>query len=279
LNQVSILGTSQIVGYLHEIFISYQGEGGSVPGSCFGKRQIFVRLSGCNLAQGQFGTSGCFYCDSKEACVSNNETCLVQSSPYSSDCITVNNPVTPEQVIEFINALKTTDLHSISFTGGEPCMQKEFLQKLSQLCKEEGFKTYLETNGSVEWDPIYAKFDFCCCDIKDRTSNAASDWESLANQELNFIGRFLSGRGKIFAKCVVTSKTSAEDIRWIAEQMSFLSPDGTQVPLVLQIISSDNSKIVPSEEQYSALMEVAAEFISAENLSLSFQVHKYLNIK
>jgi len=36
-------------GHLVEIFSSYQGEGGVVRGSCFGRRQIFIRFAGCNL--------------------------------------------------------------------------------------------------------------------------------------------------------------------------------------------------------------------------------------
>lgn len=51
-------------GYFSEVFSSIQGEGGLVRGSCFGKRQIFVRFSGCNLSDGGFGSRGCFWCDS-----------------------------------------------------------------------------------------------------------------------------------------------------------------------------------------------------------------------
>ena len=54
-------------GYLSEVFSSIQGEGGTVRGSCFGKRQIFVRFSGCNLAEGALGLTGCFWCDSPRA--------------------------------------------------------------------------------------------------------------------------------------------------------------------------------------------------------------------
>ena len=52
-------------GYLFEIFSSIQGEGGTVRGSCFGKRQVFIRFAGCNLANQGFNTSGCFWCDSR----------------------------------------------------------------------------------------------------------------------------------------------------------------------------------------------------------------------
>ncbi len=41
-----------------EVFNSWQGEGGSVEGSAFGRRQIFVRFAGCDLH--------CLWCDSKE---------------------------------------------------------------------------------------------------------------------------------------------------------------------------------------------------------------------
>ncbi len=54
-------------GYLSELFSSIQGEGGTVRGSCFGKRQIFIRFAGCNLANRAFNSSGCFWCDSPTA--------------------------------------------------------------------------------------------------------------------------------------------------------------------------------------------------------------------
>ena len=50
--------------FLSEIFSSIQGEGGTLRGSCFGKRQIFIRFAGCNLAKGAYDTNGCFWCDS-----------------------------------------------------------------------------------------------------------------------------------------------------------------------------------------------------------------------
>ena len=54
-------------GYIAEIFSSIQGEGGTVKGSCFGKRQIFIRFSGCNIASGAFKSTGCFWCDTSQA--------------------------------------------------------------------------------------------------------------------------------------------------------------------------------------------------------------------
>ncbi len=41
-----------------EVFNSWQGEGGSVEGSAFGRRQIFARFAGCDLY--------CAWCDSRE---------------------------------------------------------------------------------------------------------------------------------------------------------------------------------------------------------------------
>ena len=54
-------------GYITEIFSSIQGEGGTVRGSCYGKRQIFIRLAGCNLASGEFDSTGCFWCDTPQS--------------------------------------------------------------------------------------------------------------------------------------------------------------------------------------------------------------------
>lgn len=40
----------------------------------------------------------------------------------------------------------------VTFSGGEPMFQSEFLLKLAKRCKEEGIHTALDTSGHVNWD-------------------------------------------------------------------------------------------------------------------------------
>jgi 7-carboxy-7-deazaguanine synthase len=267
--------SNTIKGTLIEIFSSYQGEGGSVSGSCFGKRQIFVRLAGCNLAQGAFGTKGCVWCDSESAQAYSIQTFRVEKGASTHFFSEYSNPVTPSDVMSYIDTLNTPDTHSISFTGGEPCVQKVFLIELNRLCQKRGYLTYLETNASVPWDEEFGKFDFCCADIKDRTSFASSDWKNLAIVELNFIRNYLNFPNKIFAKIVVTQDSMEEDIAWIATELAKLGKSIRICPLVIQLATAGNA---PSEAKISSLMRTAALYLPKDALSISVQIHKYLKM-
>ena len=72
-------------GYLAEIFSSFQGEGGSVRGSCFGKRQIFIRFAGCDLR--------CLWCDSAEYRNPKYPECRVETVPGTWQFEKVKNPI------------------------------------------------------------------------------------------------------------------------------------------------------------------------------------------
>ena len=85
--------------HINEIFSSIQGEG-----ILIGRRQIFVRFSGCNL--------DCNYCDTSKS-----------RNPILGDLIT------KEELINKINNLITPDFHSISLTGGEPLLHSDFIKE------------------------------------------------------------------------------------------------------------------------------------------------------
>ena len=86
-------------GYLSEVFSSIQGEGGTVRGSCFGKSQIFVRFSGCNLVEGDFGYIGCIWCDSPGAQKLESVKFKYEENPGSQKLINSNNPVGNAEII------------------------------------------------------------------------------------------------------------------------------------------------------------------------------------
>jgi organic radical activating enzyme len=104
-----------IKGRISEVFESVQGEG-----LYFGEKQIFVRFFGCNLS--------CKFCDTK----------LNRFLEYE-----------PQELFEELKLYQDV-YHSISFTGGEPLLQKDFLKQVLQLTQKEGYKNYLETNGTLD---------------------------------------------------------------------------------------------------------------------------------
>ena len=113
-----------------EIFSSIQGEGQYV-----GYRQIFLRLTGCNIS--------CDYCDEQG------------EGQYQS----------VDEVVAQINALNSHYHHSLSITGGEPLLQ---VNDLIELIPRLTLPVYLETNATlpVHLREIKDKIDIFSLDYK-----------------------------------------------------------------------------------------------------------------
>jgi 7-carboxy-7-deazaguanine synthase len=105
-----------------EIFFSIQGES-----SYSGLPCVFVRLAGCNLR--------CTWCD----------TTYTQISEQGED-------FSLEQVINEVRRFKCC---LAEITGGEPMLQKETPVLINKLLKL-GYETLLETNGSINLEPVNA---------------------------------------------------------------------------------------------------------------------------
>ncbi|BEU87617.1 7-carboxy-7-deazaguanine synthase QueE [Selenomonas sp. TAMA-11512] len=115
-----------------EVFSSIQGEGKYV-----GCRQIFLRLTGCNLS--------CPYCDTDFAAASH-PTCQVETIPGSHLFKELTNPVSLDVLVQELRSLLTVPHHSISLTGGEPLLHTAFIRALAEAMK---VPIFLETNGTL----------------------------------------------------------------------------------------------------------------------------------
>lgn len=90
----------------------------------------------------------------------------------ADSCRMMGKNSTPEQVVEAI--LKDQTYYEVSgggvtFSGGEPTLQAEFLKEALRLCKEQGIHTAIETNGNNEWDVyegLLPLLDFVMIDLK-----------------------------------------------------------------------------------------------------------------
>src|SRR5271167_2974789 len=103
-----------------EIFRSIQGEGKYV-----GASQVFVRFFECNMH--------CVWCD----------------TPASiGDGKREYQELDLKQVSGQVNALYD-NAHSVSITGGEPLLQKDFLKSFCHGLHREGKKIYLDSNGTL----------------------------------------------------------------------------------------------------------------------------------
>ncbi len=54
----------------------------------------------------------------------------------------------------------------VTFSGGEPMLQKEFVSHLSDLCHENGINTAIETSMIIFDEDVLRKMDYIMCDIK-----------------------------------------------------------------------------------------------------------------
>jgi len=279
-------------GYLSEIFSSLQGEGGTVRGSCFGKRQIFIRFAGCNIANNAFNSKGCIWCDTAEAQNFTPKEYHYEDLPGSQQFKIKKNPAHVDQLIEIFDKLKTPDLHSICFTGGEPLCQLEYLLLTAKTIKEQGidYPLYLETNGSIRPNDTQIKqlsslFEYCCCDIKDRPSNASmiDQWKNLIDIELEFIKLFAINDVNVFAKIVVTNETEIGDIKWISKSLSEIKyTDGNSVGLAIQPAYFEITELTAryniSHDHLNHMFYAAAKYLKPNCLTLSIQAHKFLNL-
>ncbi|MHA1116571.1 MAG: 7-carboxy-7-deazaguanine synthase QueE [Candidatus Heimdallarchaeum aukensis] len=265
-------------GFIQEIFSSFQGEGASLSGSCYGLRQIFVRFAGCPLALGACGTKGCVWCDSPKAQILKPKIFFVEKKAGEQEFKKVENPISVAQLVEIIENLKTPDLHSISLTGGEPLLQVDFVSNLIDELKKRGYLLYLETaytENLSELEMVSSKIDYACVDIKDRSAQSAKDWKKLAEQELKMC-RILQKNGvKVFAKVVISNKSTEEDFRYISSMCG-----KHQIPLVIQPVTPKKGLEIqpPAWKKIRSFTEIAGEYLSSEKIGLSVQVHKLINI-
>ncbi|NJE60900.1 7-carboxy-7-deazaguanine synthase QueE [Thermococcus sp. 21S7] len=246
-----------------EVFNSWQGEGGSVEGSAFGRRQIFVRFAGCDLR--------CVFCDSREYLDAPRVSrWCYEVEPFTGRFEYRPNPAELGDVVDAILRLDTGDIHSVSYTGGEPTLQARPLKALMERMKEIGFDNFLETHGGLPEliKEVAHLTDYASVDIKDETAKATEDWRALVLREVESIRILKEAGARVYAKLVVTSETKIENVRWYAELLKGLAP------LVIQ----PREPIEISQRRLMELYREAALIMGRRNVGLSFQVHKYLNV-
>ncbi|MBM3245998.1 MAG: 7-carboxy-7-deazaguanine synthase QueE [Candidatus Omnitrophica bacterium] len=207
-------------GRITEVFDSVQGEGIYV-----GERQLFVRFFGCNLA--------CKFCDTKSE----------RFTEYQ-----------PQELFAELK-LYADDYHSVSFTGGEPLLQKDFLKEILQLTHKGGFKNYLETNGTLaaELGEVIDYLDIVAMDIKLPSSTGSFPYWRAHQEFLK-----TASLKEVFVKMVICHSTRVEDIinaLGLVKEVNpaatiILQPDSAGEPLALdrkieyfKMLSEDHSLV------------------------------------
>jgi len=227
---------------IKEIFLSIQGEGPYI-----GYRQVFIRFCGCNL--------DCQYCDT-DFLVSD---CKLEKVAGSNDFIYLKNPQKIEDLVQILNNFK--DFHSISLTGGEPLCSVEFLKEFLPKIK---YPIYLETNGTLP-KALSSVIDYIWAVSMDIKLPSSTNQKSYMDKHLEFIDVALSKNKEIFAKAVVTSKITDEEIIKLSEIAS-------KIPLIIQpITTNDKSLIVDT----ATIFRISDAISSARIIP---QTHNYMGI-
>ncbi len=223
-----------------EIFSSIQGEG-----KYAGIRQVFVRFFECNMH--------CAWCD----------------TPASIGDTSRNyRELSLDEVSRDIAKL-WKDSHSVSLTGGEPLLQKDFIKDLLPFMKEQFMPVYLETNGILfqELEEVIDDVDIIAMDIKMPSSTKQkSYWE----EHESFLK--LALKKDVFLKAVVTSDTAREDVVQTVNLVASVDPD---VLLILQPNTYElKNGVVAKCLEYQ---EYCLKHLS--NVRIVPQMHKFMKLR
>ena len=161
-------------GKISEVFESIQGEG-----LYLGERQVFVRFFGCNLS--------CRFCDTKPESFMEYD---------------------PQELYKEIKMYRK-GFHSVSFTGGEPLLQKDFLKDVLKLTHRDNLKNYLETNGTLA-DELKDVIDYVHIVAMDLKLPSSTGLGNYFNAHRNFLE--IASRREVFIKAVISEHTHESDL-------------------------------------------------------------------
>lgn len=248
-----------------EIFSSFQGEG-----LWIGRRQIFVRFAGCNL--------DCNYCDTS-----------VSKSTNSGVLMSV------DEVFEKIEELKTPDLHSISFTGGEPLLYADFINELSNKLHNKlldnlsnfedmfNIKIMIETNGTLP-DSLskIKKIDCVSLDIKLK-EHIGQKWEdNIFENELATLKLMIERKIYTYCKLVVSPFTDLSTIKNIGKELTNIIESnnyGNEKNIEIPIILQPASPIEQWKHETDLLFKFSETMGKYMEVLTIPQTHKFLNIE
>jgi organic radical activating enzyme len=238
-------------GYLSEIFLSFQGEGTQV-----GRRQLFVRLAGCNLR--------CRYCDTPDA-LERATTCRVHAG--GDEVRELPNPLSAAAVVAAVRPLLGDGVvDGTAVTGGEPLLQSDFL---AELLADPAWPrpVLLETNGMLPESlrAVLSRVDIVSMDIKlPSNSGERGFWEQHR--------RFLDVAGaKAYVKVLVDAGTDAADVERAAALV------GDRAAVFLQPITDGDGRVDVTAACLDRFYAIARRHVA--DLRILPQTHKMLAIQ
>lgn len=228
---------------ISEIFQSVQGEGRYA-----GVRQVFVRFFQCHMH--------CVWCDTPAA---------IGDAGQNYDVLTL------EEVVARVRGLSVL-CHSVSLTGGEPLLQKDFLLELLPRLKGLGLPAHLETSGVCHeaLAAVVQAVDVVAMDIKLPSSTGCAPF--WAEHEA-FLKVLAAAPGpEYFLKAVISMNTLEEDVARMAELLRRCAPEAL---LILQPNSFEIRDGVVA--RCLTFQELCLK--SLKNVRVLPQAHKFMKLR
>jgi 7-carboxy-7-deazaguanine synthase len=243
------------VGYVSEVFSSFQGEG-----IFAGRRHVFFRLAGCNLR--------CGYCDTPES-LERTSSCVVYESDGSERSI--SNPLDVETAAALLEPfLADRGVHALAVTGGEPLVQSSFLAELLRSARP-AVPILLETNGTYadRLAAVLPYLDIVSMDIKlPSNSGEAPLWE----EHRDFLR---ASRGKtVYVKVPVDEDTRDDEVSAAATLVAEIDPS---VVLFLQPILSPQARMQVTPSRLARFYDLVSAHL--RDVRVMPQAHRALGVR
>lgn len=237
-----------------EVFSSAQGEG-----IYLGTRQTFIRFTGCNLA--------CRFCDTTRQ---SQKHCKLETEAGSGDFEIKENPLKTPDLLCAVERL-TPQGGAISLTGGEPLIHAAFLEKFLPVLKENGYRIYLETNGTLhaELQKLLKYLDYVAMDIKLPSATGEGD---LFEAHARFLE--LAKATNVFVKTVITGSTRENEVLRCATIVAAADPN---IPLILQPATPVDERILPPSQQFLLSLQATCSKV-LHDVRVIPQCHKIAGI-
>ena len=153
--------------------------------------------------------------------------CKFCHNPETWDLNRKANYYTPEELIKKILNYKPYFNHNggVTFSGGEPLMQKEFLLECLKLCKENNINTCLDTAGSIlNVEEILKYTDLVIFDIKGTNKENYKNMTGFnIDNSLNFLELCQKLNKKIWLRVVIVPGIN-DTKEYVNELIDFIKP-------------------------------------------------------
>ncbi|NKY96631.1 7-carboxy-7-deazaguanine synthase QueE [Nocardiopsis alborubida] len=203
---------------ISEIFgPTFQGEGASL-----GQRAAFVRLAGCNL--------DCGFSQGPETATMRCDT------PYSWnwEAFDKRNHSHRTPQMEVVEKVRAIGADLVVFTGGEPLLQQQALIWVMDMCRAQGMRVEVETNGTrIPGEALMGVVDRFSVSPK-LAGSAVPYTQRIRPQALR---RYMSS-GKAVFKFVAADRDDLEEVAALERDLGlapiWIMPEGTTAEAVLE---------------------------------------------